>query len=264
MFVLSKIGWFLCTPSNVLTVLVAGGVLFACLGRWRRQSMMAAAVGAFGLLVCGFSPLALWLTAVLEMRFVPPNPMPDHLTGIIVLGGGLRLHDSALRDTLSLSEAGDRLLALADLAGRYSAARIVVSGASGDLFSDGENEADLVRVHARMLGVDPTRIIVEDRSRNTYENAVYTSALLKPEQGQTWLLVTSAWHMPRAVGAFRRAGFSVIAYPVDFRATRPWWPFSEVAAGLRATDLIAKEWFGIVAYRLMGRTDALLPSPGPP
>jgi uncharacterized SAM-binding protein YcdF (DUF218 family) len=264
MFVLGKIGWFLCTPSNILTVLVAAGVLLACLGRWRRQSMMAAAVGAIGLLVCGFTPLALWLTAALETRFPPPNPMPAQLAGIIVLGGGLRLHDSALRDTLSLNEAGDRLLALADLARRYPTAKIIISGASGDLFSEGAAEADLVREHARMLGVDPVRILVEDRSHNTYENAVFTSAVLKPEQGQTWLLVTSAWHMPRAVGAFRQAGFSIIAYPVDFRATRPWWPFSEVAAGLRATDLVAKEWFGIVAYRLMGRTDALLPSPDPP
>jgi len=264
MFVFSKIGWFLFTPSNILAVLVTGGVLLACLGRWRRQSMVAAAVGAIGLLVCGFSPLALWLTATLETRFPPPNPMPAHPAGIIALGGGLRLHDSWLRGTLSLSEAGDRLIALADLARRYPAAKIVVSGASGDLFGEGAAEADLVREHAHMLGVDPVRILVEDRSRNTYENAVYTSAMLKPEPGQTWLLVTSAWHMPRAVGAFRRAGFSVIAYPVDFRATRPWWPFGAAAAGLGATDLVAKEWLGILAYWLMGRTDALLPSPYPP
>jgi uncharacterized SAM-binding protein YcdF (DUF218 family) len=264
MFVFSKIGWFLCTPSNILAVLVTGGVMLACLGRWRRQSMMAAAAGAIGLLVCGFSPLALWLTAALETRFPAPNPMPAQITGIIVLGGGIRLQGSVLRDTLSLSEAGDRLLALADLARRYPTARIVVSGASGDLFSEGAAEADLVREHAHMLSVDPARILVEDRSRNTYENAEYTSAMLKPEPGQTWLLVTSAWHMPRAVGAFRRAGFSVIAYPVDFRATSPWWPFSEVAAGLGATDLVAKELLGILAYWLMGRTDALLPSPDPP
>jgi uncharacterized SAM-binding protein YcdF (DUF218 family) len=267
MFLPGKIIWFFCTPSNLLTALVAGGVILALLG-WRpRQSMIAATVGALGLLIFGLSPVAYWLATALETRFPPPRPMPDQITGIVVLGGGLRLYDSARRDTLFLSEAGDRLVALADLARRYPKAKLVFSGGSGDLFNEGEVESDLVRAHAPTLGVDPSRILVENRSRSTYENAIYTCAMVKPGQGEIWLLVTSAWHMPRAVGAFRQAGFPVIAYPVDYRAAGPrygWRMFAEVAAGLRMTDTMAKEWFGMIAYWLMGRTDALLPSPDTP
>ena len=87
---------------------------------------------------------------------------------------------------------------------------------------------------------------------------------MRPGDGETWLLVTSAWHMPRAVGCFRKAGFPVIPYPVDLRAPGPryaWRGFYEVARGLRLTDVVTKEWVGLVAYRLMGRTDALLPGP---
>jgi uncharacterized SAM-binding protein YcdF (DUF218 family) len=262
MFVLGKIVWFLLTPSNLLTVLAAGGLLLALTG-WRpRQSLIAAAIGVLGLLVCGFSPLAYWSATALERRFPPPRPLPEQVTGIVVLGGGVRLRDSARRDTLFLSEAGDRLVAMADLARRYPNAKLVISGGSGDLFNEGEAEADLVRAHARMLGIDPSRIIVEDRSRTTYENAMFTRELIKPAEGEAWLLVTSAWHMPRAVGAFRQAGFPVIAYPVDYRAVpgHGWRTFSEVAAGLQMTDTMAKEWVGIIAYRLMGRTDALFPS----
>jgi uncharacterized SAM-binding protein YcdF (DUF218 family) len=266
MFVLGKIVWFLLTPSNLLTILAAGGVLLALIG-WRpRQSLTAAAIGVLGLLVCGLSPLAYWSATALERRFPPPRPLPEQVTGIVVLGGGVRLRNSARRGTLFLSEAGDRLVAMADLARRYPNAKLVISGGSGDLFNEGEAEADLVRAHARMLGIDPSRIIVEDRSRTTYENAMFTRELIKPAEGEAWLLVTSAWHMPRAVGAFRQAGFAVIAYPVDYRAGpgHGWQTFSEVAAGLQMTDTMAKEWFGIVAYRLMGRTDALFPSANMP
>jgi uncharacterized SAM-binding protein YcdF (DUF218 family) len=264
MFILGKALWFALTPSNSLTLLAFCGTIAGCVRRFSRKGLLIGALGAAGLLLCGVSPVAYWLATPLETRFAPPNPLPEHVTGFIVLGGGLRPYDTEEVHALSLNDAGERLVALGDLARRYPSAKIVVSGGR-DLFDPGgEPEADLIRRYAETLGVDPSRITVESRSRSTYENAIFTRELMRPGEGETWLLVTSAWHMPRAIGCFRQAGFPVVAYPVDFRATGPhyaWRGFYEVAHGLRLTDTMTKEWVGLLAYRLMGRTDALLPGP---
>ena len=264
MFVLGKILWFAATPSNSLTLLAFLGMAAAFLGKVSRKALLIGALGMAGLLVCGLSPLAYWLATPLETRFPQLRPLPEHITGFIVLGGGVRNYETEEVDALSLNDAGERIVALGDLARRYPSARIVFSGGRDFFDPGGEAEADLIRRYAETLGVDPSRITVENRSRSTYENAIFTRELVRPGEGETWLLVTSAWHMPRAVGCFRQAGFPVVAYPVDFRAIGPryaWRGFYEVARGLRLTDVVAKEWVGLLAYRLMGRTDALLPGP---
>ena len=105
---------------------------------------------------------------------------------------------------------------------------------------------------------------MESRPRTTSEDAFYTAALLKPKPSERWLLVTSALHMPRAVGCFRAAGFQVEPYPVEFRTGGPSHPFALFATGSAALsqfDMAAKEWIGLIAYRLMGKTDALFPGP---
>jgi uncharacterized SAM-binding protein YcdF (DUF218 family) len=264
MFLLGKALWFALTPSNSLTLLAFSGIAAGLVRRASRKPLLIGAFGTIGLLLCGLSPIGYWLATPLETRFAQLRPLPEPIAGFIVLGGGLRPYDTEESDALSLNDAGERLVALGDLARRYPSAKIVVSGGR-DLFDpNGEPEADLIRRYAQTLGVEPERITVESRSRSTYENAIFTRELVRPGEGETWLLVTSAWHMPRAIGCFRQAGFPVTAYPVDFRATGPryaWRGFFEVARGLRLTDIMAKEWVGLAAYRLMGRTDALLPAP---
>jgi uncharacterized SAM-binding protein YcdF (DUF218 family) len=113
------------------------------------------------------------------------------------------------------------------------------------------------------LGGDRERIYIESRPRTTSEDAFYTAAVLKPKPGERWLLVTSALHMPRAVGCFRAAGFQVEPYPVEFRTDRrhPFREFTPGSGALSYLDTAAKEWIGLVAYRLMGKTDALFPGP---
>jgi uncharacterized SAM-binding protein YcdF (DUF218 family) len=113
-------------------------------------------------------------------------------------------------------------------------------------------------------GVAADRIIVEGRSRNTHENAVFTRDIVKPKPGDRWYLVTSAYHMPRSMGLFRKAGFDVTAYPVDYRTRGPQdltRLFERIPGGLARTDLGANEWIGLVAYRLLGRIDDVLPAP---
>ena len=125
---------------------------------------------------------------------------------------------------------------------------------------------DLAAVRQMLLGmgVEASRLTIEDRSRDTWENAVFTKAMVAPVAGERWLLVTSAWHMPRAMGVFRKAGFAVEPWPVDYRTTG-WRDaatfFGSPAEGLRRLDLVAKEYAGLVAYWLKGRSSALFPAP---
>lgn len=106
---------------------------------------------------------------------------------------------------------------MAALARRYPQARLVFTGGSGNLGGGSPSESEIVGRYADPMGLPRTRLILEDRSRNTRENAAFTADMVKPKPGERWLLVTSAWHMPRAIGCFRQAGFAVIAYPVDYR-----------------------------------------------
>jgi uncharacterized SAM-binding protein YcdF (DUF218 family) len=161
-----------------------------------------------------------------------------------------------------LMTAADRVTAAADLARRYPTARVVFTGGTGSLFSS-IAEAEHATGAFERMGVARERVVLEGRSRNTAENAAFTAALIAPRPGERWVLVTSASHMPRAVGAFRQAGFPVEAYPVD-RAVLPrdfLTISNSLPVGLGRTDTAVKEYIGLVVYRLTGRSSAFFPGP---
>ncbi|MBZ8132542.1 YdcF family protein [Afifella sp. IM 167] len=263
-FIVSKVGGFFLAPSNALLVLaLLGGALL--LLRFRLFGGAALTTSLVLLAACGWGPVANWLILPLENRFERPSadaPAPD---GIIILGGALSDRVSSLRGSgLELTEAGDRVLAMIELARAYPKARIVFSGGTGLLVLDSpESEASLIGSVAEDLGLAPGRVELEPDSRNTAENARFSKRLVEPKPDETWWLVTSAYHMPRAIGCFRAAGFPVTAYPVDYRAAADDWllPFSRIGAGLERTDIAAREWAGLLAYRLTGRVSSLFPGP---
>jgi uncharacterized SAM-binding protein YcdF (DUF218 family) len=265
-FYVAKILWFVATPSNLCAFLIAAGLTLVARGR-ARSGLRLAGFGCVLLLALGLGPFGSWAVMPLEDRFPRFADDGRPIDGIVVLGGAVYTDISAARGQLATGQAGERILALADLARRYPGARLVYSGGSGNMLgADDRVEAELIAEAAGMLGIVPGRLVVEGQSRTTWENAVNTRALVGPMSGERWLLVTSAWHMPRAVGCFRQAGFPVTAYPVDYLTRGPadlWRMQGTVAAGLDRFDYALKEWAGLLAYRLSGRTDALLPSPLP-
>jgi uncharacterized SAM-binding protein YcdF (DUF218 family) len=260
-FPLSKLLGFLALPSNlVMLVGLVGAALFVTRRRRLGQGMMIASL--LTLAIAGWSPLGNWLMAPLEDRFPAWRDAgaQDGITGIIILGGAISPDVSSARGSVALNESAERMTAAADLARRYPAARVVFSGGSGKLLG-GAAEADFVLPLFESFGIARQRITLEARARNTAENARFTKALVQPKAGERWLLVTSAYHMPRAVGIFRREGFAVEAYPVDWRtrAADAFTPFAALSAGLARTDAAVHEWLGLLAYRLTGQTAKLLP-----
>ena len=170
----------------------------------------------------------------------------------------------ALDGTAAFTAAAGRLIEAAALAHRYPNARVIFSGGSANLISADAREADYAADIFESLGVSRERLTMERRSRNTQENAEFSKAIAAPKSGERWLLVTSAFHMPRSVGLFRKAGFAVEPYPVDWRVGggSDLLAFSSVAdEGLGRTEIALREWMGLIAYRASGKIDELLPGP---
>ena len=217
------------------------------------------------LTLSAFSPLGNLLLYPLESRFPAWDPSRGAPDGIIVLGGSVDTDLSAAHHTPVVAYAADRMLAPADLARRYPKARIVFTGGTSNLIATEAREADYSAPILENLGIPKERVILERDSRNTWENAIFTKQMVAPKPGERWLLVTSAFHMPRSMGIFRKAGFDVEAYPVDWRmgGRDELFAFTRNGReGLEKTDVAMREWIGLVAYRVMGRTGELLPGPG--
>ena len=219
---------------------------------------------AIFLVVGGLGPLSTWLILPLEDRFPRANLAGRPIDGIVILGGAEDSRVAKGRGTHALNESAERMTEAAALARRYPDAKVLFTGGSVEILREATVGADAAAIVLRDLGIADDRLIVERKARNTEENAALAKALAKPKPGERWLLITSAWHMPRAIGLFRKAGFNVEAWPVDYRTAGPgdaWMLFASPIEGLRRLDLVAKEWLGLVVNWLTGRSEALLPTP---
>ena len=262
-FTLSKILGFFAAPSNFLISIGVLGLVLLCT-RFTRLASWLIVTSLVLLVIAGLSPLGNALILPLEDRFPPWNPSHGAPDGIVVLGGAISPGVSEARNAIALDEAAERITATAELARRYPDARIIFSGGSGALLEREGPEAPFAVRQLMALGVAHDRITTEEQSRNTLENAAYARLLANPKPGERWLLVTSAYHMPRAIAAFRAEDFAVDAYPVDWRtrgAGDLQRGFSTLSEGLRRTDAATREWVGLVVYRLTGRSTELLPGP---
>src|SRR5262249_12417166 len=217
-FVLSKVLGFFAIPSNLVVSIGVLGLLLLPT-RFARAGRRLAFTSLALLAILGLSPIGNALIIPLEDRFPPWAAAGGAPAGIVVLGGALSPHVSAARSEVALNESAERLTAVADLARRYPDARILFSGGSGALIFEEGTEAEFAVRVLESIGVARARIALEDRSRNTVENAIFSKALANPKPGERWLLVTSGYHMPRAIGIFRKAGFAVEPYPVDWRTS---------------------------------------------
>ncbi len=259
-FALGKLVGLLIEPGNALLLtLFAGWVMTRTkLRRWGR-GLIAFVVTAF--VAITVTPVANWTAAVLENRFADSPALPPVVDGIIVLGGSFSLDVSEARGEASLNHAAGRLVKFAELARRYPKARLVFSGGSGELFPGLLTESQLARRVFRQMGLDASRMIYEPASRTTWENARNSYRLIEPRAEEVWVLITSAMHMPRAVGSFRRVGWQVHTFPVAYRTAG--LGFGNYRVGLSSNlDLLRQaihEWVGLVAYYLLDRSSALFP-----
>jgi uncharacterized SAM-binding protein YcdF (DUF218 family) len=262
-FIVSKVFWAFVQPVSLTFLLFLLAWLLTLLGR-RRSGLVVGGVGLLLFGACAFTTLGALMIAPLENRFERPAMLPDDVSAIIMLGGATAGRVSTRRQVAELSEAGDRLTETLRLARLYPEARIVLSGGVGLLVPDGEPEATTAERFFVDQGVEPDRLVLEAESRNTDENAAMTLTMLGEPDGKV-VLVTSAFHMPRSVGIFRKAGLEVIAWPADYRSAgdeRVGFDIVNPVLNLTTTGVAMREWIGLAVYAWTGRTSAFLPAQG--
>jgi uncharacterized SAM-binding protein YcdF (DUF218 family) len=253
MFIAAKLLAFLTQPLAWVLVLLALGL---SLQRWRRTAAGLRWAALLVLVVQGWQPLPDALLRQLEARHPGPGPQADlsRYAGLVVLGGALEpAYVWAGHDQPALNAAAERMTATLPLLQRYPQFQVLFTGGEGDLLAQGMSEAERARKFYQAMGVAPQRLRFEAASRTTHENAVLSAALPGVDKARPWLLVTSAWHMPRALASFEKAGWNVTPYPVDYRTgmATPWSQYS-LAKGASTWHRALHEFAGLLSYRLLG------------
>ena len=243
MFFLSQIVEAMLWPANVLIILLVIGV--GLLWSGKRSAGRVLVTLATGLLaVFLVFPLDQWLARPLESSFAGPQPAPRHVDGILILSGDFR-----------------RVVQSGTIARLYPDARIVYTGGPG-ILTPTEQPSDYARAYFKGIGINLARLKAETRAEDTWQNLVYSKALVKPKKGETWVLITSAVHMPRAMGVARHLGWTVVPWPVTYISDTDggtYWRF-DIITNLYNTGSVMHEYAALVVYRLRGHTDELFPT----
>ena len=259
---LTRIVWLLVQPLSLVAILMVIGVLLSFRsGRWALRLVLLLAT-LIVVLSC-FTTLGYVLITPLENRFVRP-PEPVRIDGIVVLGGGMDSEVNTVRGGWELNRSGDRFVETLRLAIAHPEAKIVIAAGPAALAMEQEPEAIAAARFFVAFGVAPDRLVLDDKSRNTEENAQFAQVLAGDTDGRTWLLVTSAFHMPRAVGLFRAAGFPVVPWPADYLASGAEslrLKADQSTENASVSSIALREWAGLLGYKLTGRIADLLPGP---
>lgn len=262
-FLLSKLYWLVGSPDHLLLILLTLGLAWGQWGNRPRPRLRLLWALLISCWLIALYPLGNLLLYPLESRF--PNPVlpaEEELAGVIVLGGPEHMASSFYWNTLETNEAAERLLVMDKLLQYYPDLPVIYTSGSASIMNQQQKGADIVKgFFTGLAGAD--RIIYERQSRNTYENAKLSKALINPDDPRPWLLVTSAFHMPRSVGVFRQQGIKLIPYCVDHWSIPPsargiYFNFSDNLASLK---MGFREWVGLTAYWLSGKTSEWVPAP---
>ncbi len=259
-FWFSKVAWLIIKPDTILLILTIAVLFFL----WRKSYDIAKnllTLIILGMLIIAFIPVGSILLNPLETRFKTNPVLPKNIDGIIVLSGAVDVKKSRLWNQTQFGNAAERYMMFLKLAKEYPQSKLVFTGGTGSLLSQQYKEADEAELFFNAHGLNISRVIFERESRNTYENTIFSKKLVQPSTGENWVLITTAWHMPRSVGIFCKQAWSVIPYPVD-HLSKPngnlylEFDFSEHLLDL---SIAIKEWIGLTAYYLTGKTSSLFP-----
>lgn len=253
MFLASKLLAVLIEPLFWVLLLLLTGVLLG--GRRARMGRTLSALALLALLLSGWTSGPEALLRALESRYErPPEQALQHFAGIVVLGGALSSPELwEAHPQVGLNDQAERMTEAVALMRSHPNLRLLFTGGNAKISGEGVSEAQRAKVFFEAMGVDPARVGYESASRNSYENALLTASMPGVDKTQPWLLLTSAFHLPRAMGVFTHAGWNVSPWPVDYRTTAhdSWFDFS-LHYGPAMWQLALHEWLGYAAYRMAG------------
>lgn len=259
-FYISKIIWLLVSPDSLLLILTIISLVLLYIGKIQ-LAKKTLTITSFLFIIIALFPVGEWLLYPLESHFNPPSSLPKNIDGIVVLSGAESPELSHIWNQVELGAAAERNLAFLNLARKYPTAKLIFTGGTGSLTKQQYKAADVAERLFKQQNFDISRVIFERKSRNTYENAIYSKEIAKPLKNENWLLITTSWHMPRSIGIFCKAGWPVRPYPVDHQ-TNKYNLFRidfDLSNNLDVLKTGIKEWLGLFAYYLSGKTTSILP-----
>ena len=261
-FSLSKILWFFADPGNMIMIAITLSCVLLWLN-WLPSAKVILTIVVLSSLSITFFPIGKIVINNLENRFPIVTSLPKDVSGIIVLGGLVDQFVTNDRDQISFNGAVERIIVFSKLSNLYPHSKLIFTGGSGVLGRQDLKEAIFVEEYLKSQGMETERILFEDQSKNTAENALFAKRLLRSEHRKRWILITSAFHMPRAVGSFRKQGWNVLAYPVDFRTRTN----IDISAGINFREKLntfalgLHECLGLLFYFLTNKTIEIYPAP---
>ncbi len=251
-FILSKALLFLIAPLNWVVVLL----LYGLLARNGRRRRLACASGALATVFftnpfLGNAVLNLWEPAPMAISEI------DAPFDVGIVLGGFARAQAAPRDRLHLSDDSDRLIHALELYRRGKIRKILISSGAGNVLGEKIDEASVTSAFLLRMGVPAGDVIIENRARNTHENALYTARLLEARMPEArCLLLTSAFHMRRALACFRKQDLEVTPFATDMSAQplgfSPYDLILPNPMGFQSWGRLIKEWVGFAVYRMRG------------
>lgn len=264
-FLVSKWAWLVISPDSFIVFLLVMAfvlMLFQASSRLFKLGRLFFTVAMLLVLFITFVPSGEWLLYPLEARFKNNPELPEKVDGIVVLSGAESGYHSHIWQQIQVNGAAERLLKFMELTRKYPDAKHLFTGGSGNIGLEKDSSAEVARELFTTQGLDTSEILFEGAARNTYENAKLSKVMVQPQPGEVWVLITTSWHMPRSVGIFRQLDWKVIPYPVDYYSRKGDLFRFQYGFGKNLSLLAIgmKEWVGLIAYRLTGKTNELFPA----
>tara|TARA_Y100001970_G_C14194031_1_gene837060 strand:- start:419 stop:1198 length:780 start_codon:yes stop_codon:yes gene_type:complete len=259
MYTLSKFIWFFLNPLNFLIFFL----LLAFFLRLLKKNNISNIFFIFSLLfftVVGVFPTGNFLLFKLEKNYPSLLEVPYNLDGILILGGPSSSGLTSNHNQVNFNDGGERLTESTFIIKKYQPKKIIFSG--GSVHQSFENShAYVAKIFFSQMGIDVAKIDFEYKSRNTFENLVYSFEIANPKKYENWLLITSSFHMTRAINIAEKLGWNFTPYPVDFKVKKKFHsykPSMHILNNFNAFNLASHEYIGLISYYFLGRTDKIL------
>lgn len=261
LFYLSKYSWIAISPDSLFIISLTLCLLLFLYKQTKKATLLLGLLTFCTLFLSIFS-VGDWMLYPLESRFQHNPRLPEHIDGIIVLGGPIIPDRSVEWQQLETNQFNERLVSFIRLAQLYPDARLVFSGGNASTDLDKPTAAQIAEDYFVKSGISPSRLLIDNKARNTAENASFSRHLATPQSNETWVLITTAFHMPRAVGVFCQQNWKVTPYPVDHQTlpSKLYRPGFSLIKNANHLVLASHEWLGLLAYYLSGKTRQLFPT----
>ena len=255
-FYLSKILWIIINPFNIFLFFIFSGFIAHFFFRHSFYKL-AYFFTIFIFFITAIMPTGRYMFYQLEKKFHSETLLPEKIDGILILAGATNPSLTKEFNQIHIGESVERLIESIQLHKKYPTAKFIFSGGSGSLIPQDFTHADVAKKFFIQQNINVNKFIFESRSRNTFENILYSKEIISPSPNENWILVTSAFHMVRALNVAEKLDWKFIPYAVDFHVSKQfsWKPSINFWNNMTAMQFASHEWVGLISYYLMGRTN---------